>query len=53
LTLGLHEACSENHVTAGLIGFYPEFIIPYGTVATVASRALQQHGHCGHVELRA
>ncbi len=32
LALGLHEAYSENRVTAALIGFYPEFIIPVTTL---------------------
>ncbi len=33
VALGLHEAYSDNRITAGMIGFHPEFIIPYGTVA--------------------
>ena len=31
--MGVHEAYSDNRVSAGLLGSYPEFIIPVGTVA--------------------
>ncbi len=33
LALGIHEAWTDNRVSAALLGFKPEFIIPYGTVA--------------------
>jgi ABC-type lipoprotein release transport system permease subunit len=33
VALGIHEAYSDNRVSGELIGFYPEFIIPVGTVA--------------------
>ncbi len=32
VALGIHEAYTDNRVTGELIGFYPEFIIPMGTV---------------------
>ena len=32
LALGFHEAISRNRIVADLIGFRPEFIVPWGTV---------------------
>ncbi|UCE59685.1 MAG: ABC transporter permease [Phycisphaerales bacterium] len=33
VALGIHEAYSDNRVSGALIGFFPEFIIPIGTVS--------------------
>jgi putative ABC transport system permease protein len=32
VALGIHEGYSDNRISGEMIGFYPEFIIPYGTV---------------------
>ncbi|MFQ5590431.1 MAG: FtsX-like permease family protein [Phycisphaerae bacterium] len=32
VALGIHEAYSDNRISGELIGFYPEFVIPTGTV---------------------